>query len=85
MDTYFVYSLTPLITRKAIKIASGSTFLEISAKALGSIEIPIPPTLEEQQAIGAVFTRLDTLISTEAKCIESLKQTKTALLQQMFI
>ena len=85
MDTYFVYFLTPLITRKAIKIASGSTFLEISAKALGSIEIPIPPTLEEQQAIGAVFTRLDTLIATEAKYIESLKQTKTALLQRMFI
>ncbi|WP_276771057.1 restriction endonuclease subunit S [Lawsonella clevelandensis] len=85
MDTHFVYSLTPLITRKAIKIASGSTFLEISAKALGSIEIPIPPTLEEQQAIGAVFTRLDTLIAAEAKYIESLKQTKTALLQQMFI
>ncbi|CAB0722149.1 restriction endonuclease subunit S [Corynebacterium diphtheriae] len=44
-----------------------------------------PPTLEEQQAIGAVFTRLDTLIAIEAKYIESLKQAKTALLQRMFI
>ena len=44
-----------------------------------------PPTLEEQQAIGAVFTRLDTLIATEAKYIESLKQAKAALLQRMFI
>lgn len=44
-----------------------------------------PPTLEEQQAIGAVFTQLDTLIAAEAQYIKSLKQTKTALLQRMFI
>ena len=85
MDTYFIYSLTPLITEKALKISSGSTFLEISARELAGISIPIPPTLEEQQAIGAVFTQLDALIAAEAQYIESLKQAKTALLQRMFI
>ena len=44
-----------------------------------------PPTLEEQQAIGAVFTNLDQLIVAEARYIKSLKQAKTALLQRMFI
>lgn len=44
-----------------------------------------PPTLEEQQAIGAVFTNLDQLIAAEAQYIASLKQAKTALLQRMFI
>ena len=44
-----------------------------------------PPTLEEQQAIGAVFTNLDQLIVAEAQYIKSLKQAKTALLQRMFI
>lgn len=57
----------------------------INTKILGATEVAIPPTLEEQQAIGAVFTRLDTLIATEAKYIESLKQAKSALLQRMFI
>lgn len=85
MDTYFIYSLTPLITEKALKISSGSTFLEISARELAGISIPIPPTLAEQQAIGAVFTQLDALIAAEAQYIESLKQAKTALLQRMFI
>lgn len=47
--------------------------------------VPTPPTLAEQQAIGAVFTQLDTLIAAEAQYIESLKQAKTALLQRMFI
>lgn len=63
----------------------GSTIKGITKTELLNQAVYFPPTLEEQQAIGAVFTRLDTLISTEAKCIESLKQTKTALLQQMFI
>ncbi|MDV2433443.1 restriction endonuclease subunit S [Corynebacterium tuberculostearicum] len=57
----------------------------LSGALVKNLEVKIPPTFEEQQAIGAVFTRLDTLIATEAKYIESLKQTKTALLQRMFI
>lgn len=84
MDTYFMYSLTPLITRKALKISSGSTFLEISAKALGTIEIPVPPTLEEQQAIGAIFTNLDAAINQHTLKHTSLQQSKTALMQRMF-
>lgn len=84
MDTYFMYSLTPLITRKALKISSGSTFLEISAKALGTIEIPVPPTLEEQQAIGAIFTNLDAAINQHTLKHKALQQAKTALMQRMF-
>ncbi|NMF32682.1 hypothetical protein HF851_10405 [Corynebacterium ammoniagenes] len=45
----------------------------------------LPPTVEEQRAIGAVFAKLDTLISTEAQYIDKLTQTKTALLQKMFV
>ena len=84
MDTYFMYSLTPLITRKALKISSGSTFLEISAKALGTIEIPVPSTLEEQQAIGAIFTNLDAAINQHTLKHKALQQAKTALMQRMF-
>lgn len=57
----------------------------LSGALVKNLEVMIPPTLEEQQAIGAVFIRLDTLISTEAKYIESFKQAKAALLQRMFV
>ena len=70
---------------RLIPRVQGTKVSSISARVLLETELAIPPTLEEQQAIGAVFTRLDTLITTEAKYIESLKQTKTALLQRMFI
>lgn len=57
----------------------------LNARHLAEAEAIIPPTLEEQQAIGAIFTKLDQLIAAEAQYIESFKQAKTALLQRMFI
>lgn len=86
-DAAFLHSAleTEQVRTSIISRAVGQTMPSINTKILGATEVAIPPTLEEQQAIGAVFTRLDTLIATEAKYIESLKQAKTALLQQMFI
>ena len=66
-------------------LLAGGTRQRVSRSQLAAIEVPVPPTLEEQQAIGAVFTNLDQLIAAEAQYIESLKQAKTALLQRMFI
>ncbi len=44
-----------------------------------------PPTLEEQRAIGEVFSNLDALIAAESRYITQLTQAKTALLQRMFV
>ena len=63
----------------------GATINQITGGMFAGMSFFIPPTLEEQQAIGAVFTQLDTLIAAEATYTESLKQAKTALLQRMFI
>ena len=86
-DAAFLHSAleTEQVRTSIISRAVGQTMPSINTKILGATEVAIPPTLEEQQAIGAVFTRLDTLIATEAKYIESLKQAKSALLQRMFI
>lgn len=43
-----------------------------------------PTNKVEQQAIGAYFQHLDSLIQTAAKKIDSLKQVKAASLQSMF-
>ena len=63
----------------------GSTIKGITKVELLNQSVHFPPTLEEQQAIGAIFTNLDQLIAAEAQYIASLKQAKTALLQRMFI
>lgn len=70
---------------RLIPRVQGTKVSSISARTLLETELSIPPTPEEQQAIGAVFTNLDQLIAAEDKYIASLKQAKTALLQRMFI
>lgn len=84
IDIYFLFSYSSEITRYALKHSAGSTFLEISGKELGKMDIIIP-TLKEQQAIGAYFSNLDQLISSHQDKITQLDTLKKKLLQDMFI
>lgn len=84
IDIYFLFSYSSEITRYALKHSAGSTFLEISGKELGKMDIIIP-TYEEQQAIGAYFSNLDNLISAHQEKISQLETLKKKLLQDMFI
>ena len=61
-DSYFVYSMGSNIKEKAEKVASGSTFAEISGKALGNLKFMFP-NKAEQKKIGDFFEKLDNLIS----------------------
>ena len=61
-DPYFIYSMGEKIKEMAEGVASGSTFLEISGKMLGNLEV-MAPTLKEQEAIVALFRGIDNLIT----------------------
>ena len=84
IDTYFVYSMTEIIKQKAEKIASGSTFAEISGKMLGGLSFMFPK-YTEQNKIGTFFSKLDNLITLQQRKLEFLQKLKKGLLQQMFI
>lgn len=83
-DSYFVYSMGSNIKEKAEKVASGSTFAEISGKALGNLKFMFP-NKAEQKKIGDFFEKLDKLISLHQRKLEHLEKQKKALLQQMFV
>ena len=82
-DIYFVYSMTNIIKDKAEKIASGSTFAEISGKMLGNLEFMFPK-MEEQKKIGEVFNRIDNLITLHQRKCDKLVNIKKSLLEKMF-
>jgi restriction modification system DNA specificity domain protein len=84
IDIYFLFSYSSEITRHALKHSAGSTFLEISGKELGKMDIIIP-TYEEQQAIGSYFSNLDQFITSYQDKITQLEILKKKLLQDMFI
>lgn len=82
-DIYFVYSIGFKIKELALRHASGSTFLEISGKGLGKMDLFVP-SLEEQAKIGNFFKQLDETIALYQHELDTLKETKKAFLQKMF-
>ena len=83
INPYFVYSYGFKIKREAYKLASGSTFLEISKKDMEKINLWFP-TRNEQQKIGELFTKLDKLLDLQQQKIDKLELLKKALLQKLF-
>jgi type I restriction enzyme, S subunit len=84
VDIYFIYSRIPEIKQKAIRIAAGSTFLEISGKKLSQITLLVPE-LNEQQKIGAFLKKLDDLVAANHSKVSRLNLLKKFLLQGLFI
>ncbi len=80
---YYVIQ-SPDFQKEMKRKSSGSTFLEISPSNLKEIRIPLP-SLEEQKIIADFFSLLDTKIELIEKRIETTKQLKQVLLQQMFV
>lgn len=82
-DIYFLYSEVPEIKRKAIRLAAGSTFLEISGKSLSKIQIWLP-SFKEQSRIGHLFLQIDNLIAATQDKLDHFEEIKKALLKHLF-
>ena len=67
-----------------VKRAQGKSVVHLRNSDIQDVEISFP-TLEEQRAIGEIFSNLDALIAAESRYITQLTQAKTALLQRMFV
>ena len=80
---YFIYSMGSKIKDKAESIASGSTFLEISGKMLGNVDI-FCPLDKEQKSIGILFENFDNLITLHQRKYDKLVNIKKSLLEKMF-
>lgn len=84
VDSYFVYSYGFEIKKKANRLASGSTFLEISKNEMEKITLMFPSE-QEQQRIGNFLSKVDQLIELENKKLQNFQQVKKCLLQNMFV
>ncbi len=81
-NPYFVFSMTDMIKDKAERVASGSTFAEISGRMLGNLEFMFP-SKAEQDKIGAYFEQMDNLITLHQRKCDKLVEIKQALLQKL--
>ena len=80
----------------AIGITNGSPHEQLAMKAQGKSVVHIHnddiagvvfsyPSLPEQRAVGALFSRLDSLIALHQRKLEKLRALKQSLLQKMFV
>lgn len=85
-DRYFLaYMLRSEVIRKEIiLLAQGISRYNISKKSVMDIEV-FTPTIEEQEAIGEYFSKLDQLIELNKEKLEKLKNIKSLLLDKMFV
>jgi type I restriction enzyme, S subunit len=78
---YLYYKMSSL-THLLLRLANGSTFLEVSKKDFESVEIELP-SLDEQEKIASVLSAADTEIETLEKQLSAYKQQKRGLMQQL--
>lgn len=85
LDSYFLFTRTGELKQYGETMGSGSTFVEVSGKQMAGMELMMPSTMEEQQAIGRFFSRLDHLIILHQRKLNHYQIVKSGLLQQLFI
>ena len=77
------YSQTHQYLDRVNSLSSGSTRKRISRENLSKIEIPLPE-IPEQQKIADCLSSLDELIAAQTQKLDTLKDHKKGLLQQLF-
>ena len=81
-NPYFVFSMSKFIKEEAERVASGSTFAEVSGKMLGNLAFMFPAK-KEQDKIGEFFSNLDNLITLHQRKVGKIKTQRKALQQYL--
>ena len=79
----YIYYLQPIIKEQCLRFSKGSTFLEVSSTSVKNFKIPFTSN-KEQEKVADCLGSMDDLISSVAYKIETLKEYKKGLMQQLF-
>ncbi|WP_209833821.1 restriction endonuclease subunit S [Ruegeria sp. HKCCE3926] len=81
---YLVHILrTPKARRELAAAASGVTMLNLNAKSLAALKIPLPP-LEEQKRIAGILDQADALRRLRSRARDKLNTLGQAIFHEMF-
>jgi len=83
VDNEFLYYLLYTKKNEMLELAVGSTFLEISRKALSGIKLKIPTEKIEQTAIATVLSDMDAEIETLTTKLEKTMLIKQGMMQEL--
>lgn len=75
---------TPTVFASLTALSSGGTAKGVSQKSLATVDIIIPANLHEQEQLASIFSDIDNLITLQQRKLDSLKEYKKGMLQNMF-
>ena len=85
IDSEFLY-YTLVFNKEYIKNqGSGTTFMEVSGKTMGNIEVSIPVNLSDQRKIAGILSALDAKIENNNKINANLETQAEALFKSWFV
>ncbi|MER3113873.1 restriction endonuclease subunit S [Bacillus altitudinis] len=79
------YLNSPAYHNKLLPLMQGIKVLSLSKANIAKTNVAFPKEIEEQAKIGSFFENLDNLITLHKSELNSLKNLKKSLLQQLFI
>ena len=83
---YLSYYFHQEPTKQRIRsVAVGQTMASLNTEILKNIEVAIPPTIEQQQAIASALTDIDALITSLEQLITKKRNIKQGAMQQLLI
>ena len=86
IDGRFVYCLIQSGRFSTLAdVSVGSKMPRADWKLISESKFSIPTNVFEQRAVGALFSRLDSLIALHQRKLEKLRALKQSLLQKMFV
>lgn len=83
LNDYFIKTLFDTI--ELPELAQTGALPSINAKDVENVSVLIPPTSEEQTAIGNFFQKLDQTLALQSAALEKLTRLKKALLAAMLV
>ncbi|GJQ23235.1 MAG: hypothetical protein HBSAPP01_10250 [Candidatus Brocadia sapporoensis] len=83
VDTSFITFQVESAVKNILVLTTGSTFPNIDGKSIKAINVLIPPTKAEQNAIATVLSDADALISSLEKLIAKKRNIKQGAMQQL--
>ena len=87
LDTIFLFYFLKSNIKLLNELGTGTTFKELSTKALGSVNIPIPPLKEQKQIVALLdqaFTAIDQAKANIEKNIANAKELFQSKLNDIF-
>jgi type I restriction enzyme S subunit len=78
------YLISSLGQSQIDQCQAGGNRQGLNFQQIRSFSIPLPPTLDEQRIIASALQSADEFLSEQASRLETLKNHKLGLLQQLF-